>query len=266
MAPNNRPPTLIRKSAYGRTELFLPSTSVILREVKCMGGVTRHDSASVFHTLVPARKTESVCWHCCEKFHGECIPLPRLYDSVERMYHVYGTSCSPECAKAYILEHTTFDRGQHLNVLVKMLRDVFGVTHKIYEAPPRVAFRKFGGVFDHTNTSRTSVCRVVEPPFISYSMLVEERLQMDTAMEAREEEAVVPTCSAPVTLEADSIEEPTPPGLFTDFVNERTEASAEAGVAPSASKPVRGSARKRKPDATTPQNTSGPLSGFIEAK
>ena len=37
----------IRKSSFGRTQLFLPEANVTLREVKCMGGIQRRDGASV---------------------------------------------------------------------------------------------------------------------------------------------------------------------------------------------------------------------------
>jgi len=42
---------MIRKAPYGRTELFLPSKGTLLREVKCMGGISRYDRASVYHVL-----------------------------------------------------------------------------------------------------------------------------------------------------------------------------------------------------------------------
>ena len=80
-----------------------------------MGGITRYDTANVYHLLPEAHKSASVCcWHCCEYIQNprEIVPLPRLYDPAERLFHVYGATCSPGCAKAYILEHTTFDRGQ----------------------------------------------------------------------------------------------------------------------------------------------------------
>ena len=70
------------------------------------------------------------------------MPLPRVF--ADGVYHVYGRTCSPGCAKAYVLEHTTFDRGQHLNVLVKMLHDVYGVTGAVTEAPPRPAMATTG--------------------------------------------------------------------------------------------------------------------------
>lgn len=230
------PSQLVRKSAYGRTQLFLPSASAVVREVKCMGGIARRDSASVYHMLPPARDVQACCWHCCEPVDRDtAVPLPRLYDTDERVYHVYGISCSPSCAKAYVLEHTTFDRGQHLNVLVKMLREVYGVTSPVLPTPPRPALRRFGGPFDPRSQPRAACC-LVQPPFVSYCMLVEERAA----------EELLP--SAPPE-EVDAFDEPQPPALFADFLREREAADAPAAAAPSA---------KRRRDG------EGPLARFVK--
>ena len=177
-------PMMIRKSAFGRTNLFLKSTSVLLREIKSSTSTfTRNASCSVFHThsTCSAEQTKSVCWHCCHGVENQekCLRVPRLYDNVERLYHVYGWFCTPSCAKAYILEHSSFDRGYQMNVFLRMLREVYGITEPITEAPPRLALRMFGGPFDiESFRSQTNICAMLEPPFVSYCMLVEERLPM----------------------------------------------------------------------------------------
>ena len=226
---------LVRKSAYGRTQLFLPSPTAVLREVKCMGGMTKKDAASVYHVLPPAHETGApvACWHCCEAVGDSAVPIPRYYDSGERVYHVYGTTCCPGCAKAYILEHTTFDRGHHLNVLVKMLREVYGVAQPVVETPPRPALKRFGGAFDPT-TQPKAACRLVEPPFVSYTMIVEERVGQ-----------------APVEIaeEAESLQEPPPPGLYADFVR------AQQSVAPLPT---------TKRPRSDPAPGTGPMSRFVK--
>ena len=250
------PPRLVRKSAYGRTQLFLPSTSAVLREVKCMGGITRHDTANVYHTLPHAHETASACWHCAEPIPAHCptaIPLPRLYDPDEKLYHVYGRTCSPGCAKAHVLETTTFDRGQHLNTLVKMLREVYGVTQPVVAAPPRAALRRWGGAFDPRNQPRAE-CRLVAPPFVSYCMIVEER--------AAEEQ--LPTAPE----EADTLDEPPPPGLFADYVRTRqqqpppsatsTTTTAPPSKASSSSQPPQPPQKRRR--------EAGPLARFVRSK
>jgi hypothetical protein len=201
----------IRKSSFGRTQLFLPEANVTLREVKCMGGIQRRDGASVYHTLPNVTSVPNVaCWHCCETITdpSTCVPIPRVHDAVRDAYHVYGCTCSPGCAKAYVLEHTTFDRGQHLNTLVRMLREVYGIIGPVVETPPRPALKRFGGLFDPSCLPRT-VCHLVEPPFVSYCMIVDEH-STPTDVVVREAESVAE--------EHDTLEEPMPPPLFNDFL------------------------------------------------
>lgn len=271
-------PRLVRKSAHGRTQLFLPSASTVLREVKCLGGVTRHDTANVYHVLPNAYDqtpgAAMACWHCCEEIadpKATGIPLPRVYDSTERLYHVYGITCSPGCAKAYVLEHTTFDRGQHLNVLVKMLHDVYGVTGAVTEAPPRPAMRRFGGVFDPRQQTRAS-CRLVTPPFVSYCMLVEERLgggahvvgELPQQPPRTEEE------------EADTFDEPLPPALYDAYLQERRQ---DEGEEDHVARPPRQHSRRSPPSTRTAKRARdveaagpsgaaamGPLARFVKPK
>jgi hypothetical protein len=214
---------MIRKSAYGRTQLFLPSSTTIIREVKCMGGVTRYEGASVYHALT--KENASVCWHCCEEIAGDPIPLPRTYDAHEGVYHVYGAMCSPECAKAYIVEHTTFDKGHHIGVLTRMLREVYGVTRDVREAPPRACLRRFGGLMRPEGTQAT--CRLVTPPFVSYCMI---------AAESADAGQPVPDTSV-VEKNMKVFEAPKEEAMFTAYVAQR---------AP----PVEPTKRKRKEPAT----------------
>ena len=210
-------PRLIRKSSYGRTQLFLQECNVMFREVKCMGGIVRRDVANVYHTLPDARGVPgTACWHCCEPIHDEAqvIPLPRVYDPSECVYHVYGRTCSPACAKAYVIEHTTFDRGQHMNTLTRMLREVYGVTHGVTEAPPRPALKRFGGTFDPTTLPRAT-CRLVQPPFVSYCMIVEERVGGGTSQQS------LPTLTEMEVEDVDGLDEPPPPALFDSFLRGR---------------------------------------------
>lgn len=211
---------MIRKTAYGRTQLFLPTTTDVIREVKCMGGITHHTSAADVYHVLPDARTEShgCCWHCAEEISDEktVVPLPRVYDTAEGVYSTYGRTCSPSCAKAYILEHTTFDRGQHLNVLVKMLRDVYAYTEPIVETPPRPALKRFGGVFDTRQSNRRVRCRLVQPPFVSYCMVVEEHMKDNPE---REEGTTIPTVD--MEEEEDSLDEPRPPALFEEFLKQK---------------------------------------------
>lgn len=247
------PSQLVRKAAYGRTQLFLPNRNVLFREVKCMGGVVKRTNASVFHVLPDAYKDcNAACWHCCEFIEppNTAMPLPRIYDAVEQVYHVYGRFCSPGCAKAYVLEHTTFDRGQHLNALVRMLRDVYGITDAIEEAPPRAALRRFGGVFD-PRAQRKGECRLVEPPFVSYCMIAEERA-------VNEELIAQPAVSSSPMEDVTVLDEPDPDGLFLGF----SEARKGAAAPPPAPHPPPPKSNAKRSSAPT----AGPLSKYVRVE
>ena len=167
---------LTRKSVYGRTSLFLPSPGIVLRNVNCITDLKKDSTTSVYHQLRSWDKRESsCCWHCCDPFEWDAYPAPRLFDPTEMVYHVYGVFCSPACIKGYILEHTSFDRGTHLNTMTKMLRDVYGITEFVKEAPPRIALKKFGGVYDIADfRGMRNECTICTPPFVSYCMIVQE--------------------------------------------------------------------------------------------
>lgn len=260
-------PRLIRKSSYGRTQLFLQECNVMFREVKCMGGIVRRDSANVYHTLPDARGVPgSACWHCCEPVEDESqvVPLPRVYDPSECVYHVYGRTCSPACAKAYVIEHTTFDRGQHMNTLTRMLREVYGITEGVTEAPPRPAMKRFGGTFD-PNTLQRATCRLLQPPFVSYCMIVEEHLGSDAPSQPQQPSLL----SADMEVEdADGLDEPQPPAMFDSFLSKREGegdggSHARRGGGTSGKKREGGGTGSAPPPAKRTR-TPGPMSKFFK--
>lgn len=175
---NRNEHNVIRKSAFGRTNLFLTTKGVLLREIKSSSStITRNAVTSIFHVHSSAKSVCKVCWHCSYDLDPDhACRIPRLYDNTNKMYHVYGWFCCAACSKAYILEHSTFDRGYQMNIFLRMLRDVYNINESITEAPPRHALQKYGGPFDiETFRKQTNVCTVVQPPFVSYCMLIEER-------------------------------------------------------------------------------------------
>lgn len=247
--PIPRQTRVVRKSAFGRTSLFLPSKDVLFREVKCTGSIVKHEGASIYHMHNLDGRENVVCWHCCEEFKGDGIPLPRLYDPVEHVYHVYGKFCSPNCGKAYLLEHTTFDRGQHMNVFVRMLREVYNITERIIEAPPRISLKKFGGMFAIEQFRNvTNVCTVHQPPFVSYCMIVEERLPQHSIGEVSHPTIDMEICSKTVS-EDNFISKPQEKPMYEDFVkNKPTEQGSTS--------------RKRKEPATS-SSSSGSLTRYV---
>lgn len=245
--PNNEPPASIRKSAFGRTNLFLNSDDAIFKEVKCSASsMARQATASIYHmhatnTLDISKHENIVCWHCCHAFEGSGFRLPRSYDASEKIYHVFGCYCSANCAKAYILEHSTFDRGYQMNVFVRMLREVYGIDTSVIEAPPRISLKMFGGPFDiDTFRTQKNVCFVVHPPFVSYCMLIEERQPIEAIGESVS--SIGPTKGTvrglrrpdpgSVSVIKDEFSSPETEGLFSEFLKQKGDTVCEQQLPP----------------------------------
>jgi hypothetical protein len=216
-----------------------------------MGGVTRHDGVNIFHMHNIENKKDVACWHCCEQFDGHGIPLPRLYDPNENIYHVFGHFCSPSCCKAYVLEHVTFDRGQHMNVLVRMLREVYGIHERVIEAPPRISLKRFGGMFDIQEfRNMHNVCAVCQPPFVSYCMVIEERMPQHSMGEVAIDAMRVDHA---FNEDEDISEQPTAAMYVTFLKQKQEEASGNDSTDPEATvgKSSKMAARKRKVPPST---------------
>ena len=254
-------PSTIRKSAFGRTSLFIPSSDVLLREIQCMGGVSRHENASIYH-MHDVQDKKVACWHCCEMFEGSSLQIPRLYDPVEKVYHVYGNFCSANCGKAYIIENSTYDRGQHLNVFVRMLREVYGIKKKVVEAPPRISLDKFGGPFN-IKTFRTmkNICSICKPPFVSYCMVVQER----SGSAAADNHELFKGSSLQQNEDEDISNIPSVP-MYEDFLKQKTTGNSEEmndqvvnKGPPLTTAPVR---RKRKKEKDTSSSNVNTLANY----
>jgi len=167
----------LHKSAHGRTSVFTVDPTVTLRSIRTSSTVASGErGARAYHRVGWKPVGPVSCWHCCEPVSGEPYPLPRVYDAVERKFHVVGFFCSLECCKAHILDTSTFDRGNQLAMLERMAREVYGVEDTIVETAPRISLQRFGGPFPPPSAERPRApCRLLEPPFISYCMLAEER-------------------------------------------------------------------------------------------
>ena len=171
--------TTVRKSAFGRTSLFLTGDErVLVRTIRTVSSAMRRNDGSIYHNLSSSssRVKDIHCWHCCEKIKGESFFVPKAFDSTEKVFHVYGHFDSLECAKAFIVEQSSFDHGHQMNMFTKMVREVYGIEEDIWQAPPRITLQKFGGPFDITKFKKKPFkSRIIEPPFVSYCMLAEER-------------------------------------------------------------------------------------------
>lgn len=261
--PNNLPPISIRKSAFGRTNLFLNSNSMLFREVKCSAStMARQATASIYHmhdtNNIEEKKESSknlVCWHCCHPFEDEGFRLPRSYDPSEKVYHVYGWFCSANCCKGYILEHSTFDRGYQMNVFVRMLREVYHIESGIIEAPPRISLKMFGGPFDiETFRRQKNVCFVVHPPFVSYCMLIEERQPIESIGENSgsnsNNRGTVKGMRRPVagsvSLTEDDFSTPDNSGLYSNFLSTKDLSSDVEDHVPAPKKAKLNTAKEKK--------------------
>lgn len=129
--------------------------------------------------------TSFACWHCCHGFEGVPIPIPKSKRLGENdalsTYTVYGIFCSCNCAVAYILERNTYDQQLLLMRFKEMMIRVFQLSSSdvfaLEPAPPRIFLTMFGGpltVEEFRTKSLVARTALLTPPFISYSMMLEE--------------------------------------------------------------------------------------------
>lgn len=266
-----------RKSAFGRTNLFLKSSSALFREIRAPATSARQADTSIFHVHRGNHESDKpdncACWHCCHEYDGTGFRLPRVYDPAEQMYHVYGWFCSANCAKAYILEHSTFDRGYQINIFVRMLREIYQIEQSIEEAPPRLSLRMFGGPFDiESFRKQRNTCSIVTPPFVSYCMLIEERhpsgsIPTQTVSSSR---GTVRGLTRPIAKQTPSsthdLGEPQSPGMYAAFLSDK---NTTIGIGEGDScttdipdkTPEVGTTRKRSSSASTSQ-PKRPITGL----
>lgn len=230
--------TTVRKSAFGRTSLFLANDDrTLVRTIRMPSAAMRRTHGGMYHNL--ARSAERVpricCWHCCEEIDGEEFVVPKSYDPTEGVFYVYGHFDCLECARAYIVEHTSFDSGHQMSVFGKMVRDVYGIDN-VQQAPPRVALKRFGGPFDVASFRREPFhSRLLEPPFVAYCMLAEERPT---------EHSLADTLGTTTTaVDEDEFGEPPPSSMYDAFLTDMKE--DEGSIAPTSASEVAPSRPKR---------------------
>lgn len=266
-----------RKSAFGRTNLFLKTSSALFREIRAPASTARQSKVGIFHAHAGNNGSEKplncACWHCCHEYEGTGVRLPRVFDPTEQLFHVYGWFCSANCAKAYILEHSTFDRGYQMNIFVRMLREVYGIEESIEEAPPRLSLQMFGGPFDIKSfRKQLNVCTIVTPPFVSYCMLIEERYPgiMDGTTEDRLDLLSTrgsvrglkrPTCKQVHSMTSTDLGEPSETGMYGNYLKDKGNDTEE--TMPDAS-PVSGVSSKRRltSEVSTASKKPGGLGRF----
>ena len=126
--------------------------------------------------------------------------------------------------------------------------------------------------------------RLVEPPFISYSMIVEEHLGSEAAeaglstdwtrkdVASTSSHAVPATACPPPCEDVDMLEEPRPPGLFVEYMQSRKdgkEAVAPSSQHPSSSSEEAGSSKNKRTREAAPatnNKASGGGAGTSKAR
>lgn len=192
------------------------------------------------------QSTTICCWHDCHPFDTTPIPIPKSKHN--NTYKVYGVVCSGNCGVAYILNKNTYDQQLQLMLFKGMLIDVFGLApddvYALEAAPPSIFLNMFGGhldiaAFRHQSLHARSA--LLTPPFISYTMVLEENARLKEAErgEARVDGAIAPISThvirglrrptAKMVVEEDELAPPAPhatsgdqkPSLFELFVRNR---------------------------------------------
>lgn len=119
------------------------------------------------------------CWHCCHELGDKDVPVSIPQRMVGDKFETFGYFCSLSCAKAYILEHPTFDSRRQLLYLNKVATEIYGVRPPIVQAPPRLCLKRFGGDLDIEEFRRAGGGRVVHtcevPPFSRILARYDER-------------------------------------------------------------------------------------------
>jgi hypothetical protein len=145
------------------------------------------------------QSTRICCWHDCHPFDTAPIPIPKSKHN--NTYKVYGVVCSGNCGVAYILNKNTYDQQLQLMLFKGMLIDVFGMApndvYALEAAPPSIFLTMFGGHLDVDAFRRQSLVArsaLLTPPFISYTMVLEENARLKEAErgEARVDGAIAP--------------------------------------------------------------------------
>lgn len=242
--------------------------------------------------------TDICCWHDCHPFTGTPIPIPknRGKRGDSNVLVVYGVVCSANCGVAHILERNTYDQQLQLLLFKSMMTDVFGMdatsVFALEPAPPRIFLRMFGGhlsIDEFRQRSLTVRSTMLTPPFISYSMVLEENARVRELPEARVDGAIPPITShairglrRPTTrfveddphphmaeMAAESSVGADKPSLFDQFLHERAQGVEEEKngmeVEPSSSSSQTGSTAPKKRGTSQRKRASASVGGVSGA-
>ena len=134
------------------------------------------------------KQTDVCCWNCCHPFDTTPVCIPKKYDEVTNLFHVYGVFCSWNCAKAHLEEQYNSIASEQFMWMCIMAKDVFGcdIYSNLISAPPRFCLTMFGGdmtIEDYRAKSLTTICEILEPPMISHFMMLRQSHADDNGYE-----------------------------------------------------------------------------------
>lgn len=89
------------------------------------------------------RRTDIACFHCCHQF--DTIPLPGI-NRVEDSERAFGVFCSPQCFRAYAIDHRPLSWNVAVMYYSGFLLKHFGIADETQQvADPRERLQMFGG-------------------------------------------------------------------------------------------------------------------------
>ena len=107
---------------------------------------------TIEHQLYPKEKpwplkTNVVCWHDCHPFDGMPFPLVSRYCYERKIAVCFGNFCSPNCGRAYAIEHRPLSYQHSLVHYTYILWKSFGIPPEKCSgiANPRECLLMFGG-------------------------------------------------------------------------------------------------------------------------
>jgi len=83
------------------------------------------------------------CYNCHNTFKNKPFFLPVDYCPKTNRYKVTGNYCSPNCVKAYAMNHKIYCNKSYL--VAQMYKKLFGMDYKISVAPPIQLLKEYGG-------------------------------------------------------------------------------------------------------------------------
>jgi len=209
-----------------------------------------------------ALRASVCCWHCAHTVDANMYHLPYAHDTLTDMYTVHGYFCCPQCVKAYILEKMTSPPAYNLNLFERMMSSVYGCTESIVAAPPREALTRFGGPIEWPSHGVTTPeCVLVTHPFISHTMVIQERLPpKDHAND------LLDTMAVDACHDDGVITQPTERAAFELFMQERSHNSDKNDAHTSVTSECASSFSTQTSDVGKPKTASTTLRRFAKQK